>query len=173
MMRKHIWIVLATFLVNATLCWPQSEPDTGGLATGVYGSGGTKDGGGGVYIGIYDAGPFHRVINPGFFIDLGMVGPTRKSPADGVFSFNCQSSYLLHKGADRLFKPGVFFLTGGYSGFFNNGNGANYGGGFIWRFVHPHHENSGVRLEYREAFVPGWGQQPWFRISFEHLEDED
>ncbi len=127
-MTKTIQILLALILMCASCSVAQTEPDTGGLAVGVYGSGGTMGGGGGAYLGFYDAGPFRRIWNNGFFLDLGVTGPTRKATADGLFSFNSQSTYLLHRGPDRARKPGLLFWTVGYSRLFNNGNGSELWG---------------------------------------------
>lgn len=165
-MKSRIWILLACFLICMP-CLAQNDTDAGGLAGGLYGTGGAI-GGGGAFLGIYDTGSFRKFTHPGFFLDLGVVGPTRKTKADGVFSFNYQSTYNLRRDPDsRSSRPALLFLTGGYSGFFNNGNGVNYGGGLIWRHPRPYSDYGALRLEYRETFVPGWGRQPGFRIAYE------
>ena len=164
-MMKLVSIVCALLLVGATFCRAQNESYAEGFSTGVYGTGGALRGGGG-YLSLYSAGSFRRVLNPGMSFDLGLVGPTPKSQADGVFSFNYQTSYLLHPGRDRVYKPGLLYLTGGYSGFFTNGNGVNYGGGLAWRLPRSESQFSIVSLEYREYYIPGWGRQPGVRLAF-------
>ncbi len=166
-MNRRFMLMIAVLMAAVPWCFAQNEPDTGGLAAGIYGSG-DNAGGGGAYLGIYDAASFRRIVNPGLFVDVGMLGTTRTTSLDGVFSVNYQSSYLLHRGADRLRKPGVLFVTAGYSRFFNNGNGVNYGTGLLWRFP-TRRSFAAIRLEYREIYVPGWGRQPGIRVGCENL----
>jgi hypothetical protein len=164
-MIRRFGIVLGIFLVSATFCRAQNEVNNDAFATGVYGGGG-KLNGGGVFLSTYRIGPFRRILNPGVSFELGLLGPTPKTEADGVFSFNYRTTYLLHKGSDRLYKPGLFYLTGGYSGLFTNGHGVNYGGGLTWRLARPKSQYSTISLEYREVYLPGWGRQPGFRLAF-------
>jgi len=165
-MRRAFLVVIAV----AILCspgWSQNEQDVGGLVVGGFGSGGTI-GSGGVFLGVYDTGSFHKITRPGIFAELGVAGPTPKSPVDGVFSFDYQSTYNLRQDLDRASRrPALLFLSGGYSRFFATGNGVNYGGGLLWRFPREHSEFSAIRVEYRESYVPGWGRQPGVRIGFE------
>ena len=121
----------------------------------------------GAYLGIYDVGRFHTIWNNGFLLDLSVFGPTHRSNADGVLSFNSQSTYLLHRAPDRLLKPGLLFLTVGYSKFFINGSGVNYGSGVMGHLPRANSDFNAIRLEYRETFVPGWGRQPGFLMAWE------
>jgi len=167
-MVKRIGILVVLSLAVAPGCLAQNGLDVGGMAVGLYGSGGTTMGGGGFFIGSFDTGSFRKITHPGLFFDFGVVGPTPKKQADEVFSLNYQSTYNLRRDpSGRSWKPGLLFLTGGYSGFFNNGHGVNYGGGLMWRFPRPSSDYKALRVEYRETFVPGWGRQPGFRLAFE------
>jgi hypothetical protein len=164
-MIKRLGWLLALVMMCGVCCQSQNAEDAEKVTAGVYGSGG-KVNGGGMSLSFYNAGPFWRVLNPGANFELGLFGPTPKTRADGVFSIDYQSTYQLHRGADRLYKPGLLYLSCGYSGFFTNGNGVNYGGGVTWRLPRPKAQYSTVSLEYREYYVPGWGRQPGFRLSY-------
>jgi len=163
-MVKRIWILTALSLVFLPACRAQGY---GGAVAGYYGSAGTV-GGGGVFVGIYGSERFPKFGN-GILLEFGVTGPTRKTPVDGLFSANLQTAWNLRRNPEtRSPKPGFLYLTGGYSGFFNNGNGVNYGSGFIWRLNRgKNSEFSALRLEYRETFAAGWGRQPGFRIAWE------
>jgi hypothetical protein len=152
----------------------QTNGDDGAVAGGFYGSGG-RSGAAGAYLGIYDTKDFEKLtslkklMSPGLFLELGMIGPVRKSPVDGLFAFNFQSTYNLRRGGNWRGRDKKFlFLNGGYSRFFVNGNGVDYGGGILWR-----HDQKGdsfgkfneFRVEYRELYLPAWGRQPGFRVS--------
>ena len=164
-MTRRIGILMVVCVALVPACLAQND-GFGGLAAGFYGSGGTS-GGGGVYLGLYDAGGYHKA-GGGFILELGATGPTRKMPVDGLFSVNFQSGWGLRRYPDkRTMKPGFISLTGGYSHYFNNGNGVDYGGGFIWPLKKSGDYYHALRLEYRETFVPGWGRQPGFRIAWE------
>jgi len=172
-MAKLVWVSLLFF----SICLARSEAqvvddDIGGLVGGFYGSGG-MEGSGGVFLSVYDTGSFRKLTNPGISFELGLTGPTPKTPVDGLFSFDYQSNYDLRRSLGQKSKwPALFFLSGGYSRFFATGNAVNYGGGFTWRFPRANSEFSGVRLEYRESFMPGWGRQPGIRISYETGQSE-
>ena len=169
-MFKHIGIlvVLAVAFVPAGRA---QDDDFGGLAGGFYGSGGQM-GGGGVYLGMYDGGGFHKA-GGGLIFELGAAGPTPKAKLDGLFTINFQSGWGLRPNPGRTsIKPGFVSFTGGYSKYFITGNGVDYGAGFIWPLKRLGPDNaSGLRLEYRETFVPGWGRQPGFRIAWESVYD--
>jgi hypothetical protein len=172
-MAKPAWILLILFSICVTCCKAQVvDDDLGGLVGGFYGSGGIA-GSGGVFLGIYDTGSFRKLTHPGISVELGLTGPTPKAPLDGLFSLDYQSTYNLRRPLDLKSKwPMLLFLSGGYSRFFATGNAVNYGGGFIWRFPRANSEFSGVRFEYREAYMPGWGRQPGIRISYETGQSE-
>jgi hypothetical protein len=168
------WILIGLMLVMVPSSFAQTDSDAGAFSGGFYGSGG-RSGAAGAYLGIYDTKDFEKptsfkkLMSPGFFLELGMIGPIRKSPIDGVFAFNAQSTYNLRRGGKWRGEGKTFlFLNGGYSRFFVNGNGADYGGGILCR-----HDRQGdsrgkfneFRIEYREFYLPGWGRQPGFRLS--------
>ncbi|MGD0735631.1 MAG: hypothetical protein ABR976_10810 [Terracidiphilus sp.] len=174
-MVKSVWIAFALFLVFSTCCMAQSnDEDAGGLVAGEYGAGG-RTGSGGVFLGLYDTGGLQRLASPrhflapGFFLELGLAGPTPKTPVDGLFSFNFQSTYNLHHDPTRSRRtPALLFFDVGYSRFFVTGNVADYGGGVMWHFAQRNGDFKGLRVEYREFYVAGWGRQPTVRISFEN-----
>jgi hypothetical protein len=173
-MRRIDWILLVLLLATALPCLAQTNSDDGAFVGGFYGSGGTS-GAAGAFIGLYDTKDlekptsFKSLLSPGMFLELGAIGPVRKSDADGLFAVNFQSTYNLRKGGSWHGRDKKFlFLNGGYSRFFANGNGVDYGGGVLWR--HDKRENgfNEFRFEYREFYLAGWGRQPGFRISFEN-----
>ncbi len=176
-MVKSVWIAIVLFLLSSICCLAQSnDEDAGGFVAGEYGAGG-RTGSGGVYLGLYDTGGLQRLASPrhflapGFFLELGLAGATPKTPVDGLFSFNFQSTYNLHQDPTRSRRtPAFLFFNGGYSRFFVTGNAVNYGGGVMWRFTQRNDEFRGLRIEYRESYMPGWGRQPTVRLSFERTD---
>ncbi len=165
-MVKRVGILLALSMAFVHACMAQDD-DFGGLVGGVYGSGGTM-GGGGAYLGIYDAGGFHKA-GGGLILELGAAGPTPKAQLDGLFTVNFQSGWGEGRNPARMsLTPGFLCLAGGYSRYFITGNGIDYGAGFLWPLKRLGEYNfSALRMEYRETFVPGWGRQPGFRIAWE------
>ena len=137
-MVKSVWIAIVLFLLSSICCLAQSnDEDAGGFVAGEYGAGG-RTGSGGVYLGLYDTGGLQRLASPrhflapGFFLELGLAGATPKTPVDGLFSFNFQSTYNLHQDPTRSRRtPAFLFFNGGYSRFFVTGNAVNYGGGVM------------------------------------------
>ena len=173
-MLRSVWIVYGLTLAMIPSSLAQAYGDDGAVVGGFYASGARSVGGGGAFLGIYDTKDFERptsfkrLMSPGLFLELGAIGPVRKSPADGLFAFNAQSTYNLRRGGNWHGKDKKFlFLNGGYTRFFTSGNGVDYGCGILWRHDKQENDFKEVRFEYREFYLPGWGRQPGFRISFE------
>jgi hypothetical protein len=171
-MIRAAWMVVVVLLMAPLASTAQSDEDAGGAYGGFYGAGGIKGseaptGSGGAYIGLYDTGSFRKLVHPGLFLELGATGPTKKTSADGVFSFNFQSTYNTDRHPGDPKRRHIFvFVNGGYSRFFLTGNAADYGGGIIWRYAQKS-SDSDLRFEYREYYIAGSGRQPTFRISHE------
>ncbi len=171
-MLRSGWIFCALMLGMIPSSLAQTESD-GAAGGGFYGSGG-RSGAAGAYLGIYDTKDFEKptsfkkLMSPGLFLELGLIGPVRKNLVDGLFALNFQSTYNLRRGGNWRGRDKKFlFLNGGYSRFFVNGNGVDYGGGILWRHDKRETDFNEFRFEYREFYLPGWGRQPGFRISFE------
>ena len=163
-------ILFAILLIFVKACCAQNENE-GSFTRGIFGGGG-KTGSSGAYLVGEGAGVFPR-FGTGLEIELGAIGPMPHQQLDGLLSINAQPTFFATKKGIRSDRRNLFvFLNGGYSRFFVNGNGVNYGGGLIWRYAHTNSEFSGLRLEYREYYLGGWGRQPEVRISWERGWDE-
>ena len=169
-MHRVFPVLLVTLLFLARTCGAQSESESA-FTRGVFGGGG-KTGSSGAYLIGEGAGVFPR-FGTGLEVELGVIGPMPHQQLDGLLSINAQPTFFATKKGIRSNRRNLFvFLNGGYSRFFVNGNGVNYGGGLIWRYAHTNSEFSGLRLEYREYYLGGWGRQPEVRISWERGWDE-
>jgi len=163
----HRWIifVLAFLLICCGACTAQNESQSA-LTRGFYGGGG-RTGSSGVYVTGEGAGFFPQ-FGTGLLLELGAIGPTPRRQLDGLLSINAQPMFFATKrGMSSSQRKTFVFLNGGYSRFFANGNGVNYGGGLIWRYRHTESGFSGLRFEYREYYLGGWGRQPEVRIAWE------
>lgn len=140
-----------------------------GVGSGLYGSGYSRTGSGGGYLTLFSSAPLGK-LPVGVTLDAGflqMAQASKKDKRDLVISANYLAMFTLpHRAGGRL-RPLFPFVTAGYSGFLPEGNGVNYGGGFLWRYKGPE-EQDGIRLEYREYYLPGNpGRIPTLRVSHE------
>lgn len=118
----------------------------------------------GVVVGDYNKvrrGPFYT----GGFLELGLIGPVRKSPADGLFSVNYESAFSF--GARQLPERSILpFATIGYSRLFQAGNAINYGGGLVIRRLKRDSDGcaSALKVEFRDYWIPGQGHSYALRL---------
>lgn len=165
-MSRAIPFLLAILLIGVRTCCAQNESNS--ARTGGFFGGGGKTGSSGTYLTGEGAGFFPQ-FGTGLLVEIGAIGPTPHRQLEGLLSINAQPTFFATKNGTR---PGqrnrLFFLDGGYSRFFVNGNGVNYGGGLIWRYKQTKDGFSALRFEYKEYYLSGWGRQPEVRISWEH-----
>ncbi|HEY4356500.1 MAG TPA: hypothetical protein VGN16_12185 [Acidobacteriaceae bacterium] len=165
-------LVILCFSIPEIHGQTSNDPDHGGLATGFYGSSGTGSGSAGVFLGLYSTGRFpHLGSNGGLFLDLGVAGPTAKTPVDGTFSVNWQPTWNPPRKSSKLILP---FITTGYTRYFLTGNAVNYGGGVLWHLPRRQVGSENVlRLEYREMLFFDGHRVPTVRIAYQNDFNDD
>ena len=164
-MQRWIFPVVVLLLVCSGALNAQNESQSA-LTGGFFGGWG-KTGSSGAYLTGEGAG-FLPQFGTGLSVELGAIGPTPRRPLDGLLSINAQPTFFATKRGNRANHGKLLvFLNGGYSRFFANGNGLDYGGGLIWRYRRNGAGFSAMRFEYREYYLGGWGRQPEVRISWE------
>ena len=172
---RTIWLLAAMLLGSTVPLHAQSQDyDAGGFSTGLYGAGWKGAGSVGVYIGIFDTSRFPKLWPGGVFLELGATGPIASRPMDGTFSINYQSTFFpksnRHREAQKFILP---FVTAGYTRYFVTGNAVDYGAGVNWRIKGGSEHSTGMRIEYREAYIAGIGRRPEFRLSYDIFEAVD